>query len=107
MKGQKGGFNTMLKQAQKLQGRMSKLQDELANRTVDAQVGGGLVKIKINGSREIVEVVIAPEVVDPEDVASLQDLLTVAFNEAIKNIQDMIETETNQITGGVDMPWML
>lgn len=97
----------MVRQAQKLQGRMSKLQDELGNRTVDAQVGGGLVKIKINGKREVEEVVIAKEVVDPEDVGSLQDLLTAAFNEAIKNIQAMIETETNQITGGVDMPWML
>lgn len=103
----KGGYNSIVRQAQKLQSRLSKLQEELAERTVEAQVGGGLVKVTINGNREVVGLSVAPEVIDPEERESLEDLLVAAFNEAIKNVQDMIDTETNKLTGGVNMPWMI
>jgi DNA-binding YbaB/EbfC family protein len=103
----KGGYNSVVRQAQKLQSRLSKLQEELAERTVEAQVGGGLVKVTINGNREVVGLSVAPEVIDPEERDSLEDLLVAAFNEAIKNVQDMIDTETNKLTGGVNMPWMI
>ena len=102
----KGGFNSVLRQAQKLQSRLSKVQEELKERTVEAQVAGGAVKITVNGSREVIDLSVAPEVVDSESVDELCDLLTVAFNEAMKNVSDMIETETNAVTGGVNMPWM-
>lgn len=103
----KGGYSSIVRQAQKLQSRLSKLQEELKERTVEAQVGGGAVVVTINGDRQVVGVKIAPELADPKDLDSLQELLTAAFNEAIKNIQDMIDTETSKITGGVNMPWIL
>ena len=103
----KGGYNSIVRQAQKLQSRLSKLQEELAERTVEAQVGGGLVKVTINGNREVVGLSVAPDVIDPDERESLEDLLVAAFNEAIKNVQDMIDTETNKLTGGVNMPWMI
>ena len=103
----KGGFNSLMRQAQKMQSRLSKLQEDFGHRTVQAQVGGGAVKITVNGAREITELFIAPEVVDPDDIAGLVDLLTVAFNEAMQNVSDMIETETNKVTGGFNMPGLM
>jgi DNA-binding YbaB/EbfC family protein len=103
----KGGYNSIVRQAQKLQSRLSKLQEELKERTVEAQVGGGAVVVTINGDREVTAVRVSPEVVDADDLDGLQELLVAAFNEAIKNIQEMIDTETSKITGGVNMPWIL
>jgi len=102
----KGGFNSVMRQAQKMQSRLTKLQEEFGDRTVEAQVGGGVVAVTMNGNREVVSLRIEPDVVDPESIEDLTDLLTLAFNEAIKNVSDMIETETNKVTGGVNMPWM-
>lgn len=103
----KGGYNSIVRQAQKLQSRLSKLQEELADRTVEAQVGGGAVRLTINGDRKVVGLEIEPDVIDPNDVESLKELLITAFNEAIHNVQDMIDTETSKLTGGVNMPWIL
>lgn len=102
----KGGMNSVLRQAQKLQGRLTKLQEEFVDRTVESQVAGGAVKVTVNGKREVVGLHIDPEVIDGENTEELIDLLTLAFNEAMKNVSDMIETETNKVTGGVNMPWM-
>ena len=102
----KGGFNSVMRQAQKMQSKLTKLQEEFGERTVEAQVGGGVVSLTMNGNREVVNLRIEPDVVDPEANEDLTDLLTLAFNEAIKNVSDMIETETNKVTGGVNMPWM-
>lgn len=102
----KGGFNSVMRQAQKMQSKLTKLQEEFGERTVEAQVGGGVVSLTMNGNREVVNLRIEPDVVDPEAIEDLTDLLTLAFNEAIKNVSDMIETETNKVTGGVNMPWM-
>jgi DNA-binding YbaB/EbfC family protein len=99
-------MSSVVRQAQKMQSRLSKLQEEMKERTVEAHVGGGLVKCKVNGDRQVVELSIAPEVIDPDDPETLQDLLTAAFNEAMKNVQDMIDTETGKVTGGVNLPGM-
>jgi len=107
MSAMKGGYNSVVRQAQKLQSRLSKLQEEMADRTVEAQVGGGAIKLTINGDRKVVELSIDPGVVDAEDVESLQDLLIAAFNEAISNVQEMIDSETSKLTGGINMPWIL
>ena len=98
--------NSLVRQAQELQSRLSKLQEDLADRTVESQVGGGSVRVTINGDREVVGLHIDPDVIDPSDLGSLQELLTAAFNEAIKNIQEMIDSETSKLTGGVNMPWL-
>jgi DNA-binding YbaB/EbfC family protein len=103
----KGGYNSIVRQAQKLQSRLTKLQEELGQRTVEAQVGGGQVKITVNGDRKVVGLVINPEILDREDPQPLTEMLIAGFNEAMKNIQDMIDTETTKLTGGVNMPWML
>ncbi len=103
----KGGFNSIVRQAQKMQSRLTKLQEELEQRTVEAVVSGGAVTISVNGKREVVGLSIAKDAVDPEDIESLCEMLTVAFNEAMQNVSDMIETETNKITGGISMPGML
>jgi nucleoid-associated protein EbfC len=103
----KGGYNSIVRQAQKLQSRLSKLHEELAERTVEAQVGGGAVRVTINGDRKVVGLAVQPDIVDVNDLESLQELLVAAFNEAIKNVQDMIDTETSKLTGGVNMPGIL
>jgi len=103
----KGGFNSLVRQAQKMQSRLSKLQEEFSDRTVETQVGGGVVKLTVNGAREVVNIELDPDVVDPQDIPGLVDLLTVAFNEAMKNVSDMIETETSKVTGGFNMPGMM
>ena len=107
MSAMKGGYNSVVRRAQKMQSQLTKLQEELTGRTVEAQVGGGLVKVTINGDREVVALSISPDVIDPDDPESLQELLTAAFNEAMGNVQEMIDTETSKLTGGVNMPWML
>ena len=104
MSGIKGGYGSVVRQAQKMQSRLSRLQDELAERTVEAQVGGGLVKCKVNGDREVVSLSVAPEVIDPSDPTTLEELLIAAFNEAMGNIQEMIDAETSKVTGGISMP---
>ena len=103
----KGGFNSIVRKAQKLQGQLAKLQEDFAERTVEAQVGGGAIKVTVNGKREVVGLEIEPSVVDSQDIEPLKELLMAAFNEAMKNVTDMIDTETTKVTGGVSMPWML
>ena len=100
----KGGMSSVVRQAQKMQSRLSKLQDDMGERTVESQVGGGLVKCTVNGNREVISLSIAPDAIDPEDPETLEALLTAAFNEAMKNVQDMIDTETSRVTGGVNLP---
>jgi len=98
------GMNDMLRQAQMMHKKISKLQEEMATRTVEATAGGGMVTVVANGSSELVEVRIDPAVVDPADVTMLQDLVLAAANEAIKKAKDMMSAEMQQITGGVSIP---
>ncbi|MCA9563382.1 MAG: YbaB/EbfC family nucleoid-associated protein [Myxococcales bacterium] len=103
----KGGFNSIVRKAQKMQAQLTKLQEELSDRTVEAQVGGGAVKVTVNGERQVVGLEIEPGIIDPEDRDALIDLLKAGFNEAMKNVSEVDATETNKVTGGVNMPWML
>lgn len=97
-------LGSMVKQAQKLQAQMAKLQEELAERTVTASAGGGMVQVVANGRPQIVSVVIEKEVVDPEDVEMLQDLILAAVNDALGKSQEMVSGEMNKLTGGMKLP---
>ena len=97
-------LGSMVKQAQKLQAQMAKLQEELAERTVTASSGGGMVQVVANGRPQIVSVVIEKEVVDPEDVEMLQDLILAAVNDALGKSQEMVSGEMNKLTGGMKLP---
>jgi len=97
-------MNKMMKQVQKMQQDMMRLQEELANRTVESTAGGGVVRVTANGKNEITAIEIKPEAVDPEDVEMLQDLVLAAVNEALKKAQDMASQEMGRLTGGLKIP---
>lgn len=99
-----GNMAKMMKQVQKMQAEMAKMQEELGNRTVESSAGGGVVKAVANGRLEIVAVEIKPEAVDPDDVEMLQELVLTAVNEALKKAQEMVTTEMGKITGGLGIP---
>lgn len=97
-------MNKMMKQFQKMQQEMVKLQEELSERTVESTSGGGAVRVVANGQNEIVTLEIKPEAVDPEDVEMLQDMVLAAVNEALKQAQDMVAREMGKLTGGLKIP---
>ncbi len=97
----------MMKQAQKLQSKMMKLQEEMAEKTVESTSGGGMVKVVANGRQQIVSVSIEKEVVDPEDVDMLQDLILAAVNDALAKAQEMVSAEMSKLTGGMNIPGMM
>ena len=97
----------MMKQAQKLQSKMMKLQEEMAEKTVESASGGGMVKVVANGRQQIVSVSIEKEVVDPEDVDMLQDLILAAVNDALTKSQEMVSAEMSKLTGGMNIPGMM
>ncbi|HNZ64792.1 MAG TPA: YbaB/EbfC family nucleoid-associated protein [Smithella sp.] len=97
-------FNTIMKQAKKMQERMANLQKELETKTVEAQAGGGMVSVVVNGKYEIVSLKIEKEVVNPEDIEMLQDLVAAAINEGIRKAQEMSASEMSKITGGLNIP---
>jgi len=101
-----GGANMakMMKQVQKMQADMSKLQDQLGEMTVEATAGGGAVKIVISGKQEVKEIVLDPEILNPEEQEMVQDLLLAAFNEALRKSQDLAAQEMSKITGGLKVP---
>ncbi len=96
-------MQSMLKQAQKMQEDMAALQEDLDAREYEVAAGGGAVKIKINGKLEVLGVEIDPDVVDPDDVETLQDILTAAMNEAIRKVNDTNNEEMGKITGSLNM----
>ena len=98
------GMANMMKQAQKLQSQMLKLQEELAEKTVESSSGGGMVKVIANGRQQIVSIQIEKEVVDPEDVEMLQDLVLAAANDALAKAQEMVSSEMGKLTGGLNIP---
>ncbi len=99
-------INAMIKQAQKMQEDMAQKQEELDAREYDISAGGGVVGVKINGKREILSIDIKPEIVDPDDIETLSDILVAAINEAIKRVNDTNEREMQAITGSMSMPGM-
>jgi nucleoid-associated protein EbfC len=98
------GMGNMMKQAQQLQSKMMKLQEELADKTVESSSGGGMVKVTANGRQQIVSIQIEKEVVDPDDVDMLQDLVLAAINDALAKAQEMVSSEMGKLTGGLNIP---
>jgi hypothetical protein len=98
------GMGNMMKQAQKLQAKMMRLQDELAEKTIESTAGGGMVKVVANGKQQIVAIQIEKEVVDPDDVEMLQDLIMAAVNDALTKSQEMVSAEMAKLTGGLSIP---
>lgn len=108
-KGMGGGpqnMNAMIRQAQKMQEDMAALQEELDEREYDISAGGGVVGVKINGKKEILSINIEPEIVDPDDIETLSDILVAAVNEAIKRVEDTNNAEMAKLTGSVGIPGM-
>ena len=106
-KGMGGGpqnMNAMIQQAQKMQEDMEALQAELVEREYDISAGGGVVNVKINGKKEILSIDIKPEIVDPDDIETLSDILVAAVNEAIKRVEDTNSAEMSKVTGNMSMP---
>ncbi|MBC2703020.1 YbaB/EbfC family nucleoid-associated protein [Desulfobacula sp.] len=97
-------MNSMMKQAQNLQKKMLKTQAELATKTVEASSGGGMVKVIANGAQKIESIVLEKEVVDPEDIEMLQDLVLAAVNDALNKSQEMVSSEMGKLTGGLNIP---
>ena len=106
--GMPGGFNMnqMMKQAQKMQKQMAEMQEGLADKTLEVSSGGGAVKVTINGEKQILDLQISPEVVDPDDVEMLQDLVITAVNEAIRQMDEATASQMSKITGGMNLPGM-
>lgn len=108
-KGMGGGpqdMNSMIRQAQKMQENMEELTAALEAKEYDISAGGGVVSVKINGKSEIQQIEIKPEIVDPDDIETLQDILVAAVNEAIKKVADIKENEMSKITGSMNIPGM-
>lgn len=101
-----GNMQAMLQQAQRMQEEMAAKQAELEAEVYDISAGGGVVKLKINGKKEILSIDIAPEIVDPDDVETLSDILVAAVNEAIKRVEDTANAAMSKITGSMGLPGM-
>lgn len=97
-------MNEIMKQAQQMQQKLSQVQDDLADRTVTATVGGGMVTVTLNGRIELLSIEIDQEVIKPDDQAMLQDLIVSAVNEGIKKAQELARAEMRKITGGINIP---
>ena len=100
-------FGNIMKQAKKMQERMLELQEELAAKTVDATAGGGMVSVRVNGKFEILSLKIEKEVVNPDDVEMLQDLIAAAVNEGVRKAQEMAASEMAKVTGGMQIPGLM
>jgi nucleoid-associated protein EbfC len=94
----------MMNQLQQMQNKLLKAQEELGTLTVEGTAGGGAVRVTMNGHRELRDIVIAPEAVDPEDVETLQEMVAAAFNDASKKAQDLSEKKLGGLTGGMNIP---
>ena len=96
----------LMKQAQQMQTKMAKAQQELEGKTVQAEVGGGQIKVSMNGKHRLLSLEIAPESLDPDDIEFLQDLILAAVNEAAGKVDEMVEKEMGGVTGGMNIPGM-
>ncbi|HNQ19155.1 MAG TPA: YbaB/EbfC family nucleoid-associated protein [Smithellaceae bacterium] len=97
-------FGNIMKQAKKMQEQMGKIQEELEAKTVEAQAGGGMVRVVVNGKFNVVSIKIEKEAVNPEDVEMLEDLVVAAVNEGVRKAQEMASQEMAKITGGLGIP---
>ncbi len=101
------GMGNMMKQAQKIQSKMLKMQEEMADKTVEATAGGGMVAVVASGKQQIMSIKIEKEVVDPEDVEMLQDLILAAVNDALAKASEMVSSEMSKLTGGLNIPGLM
>jgi len=101
-----GGMNMqqMMKQAQKMQRQMEEMQADMANKSLEVSAGGGAIKVTINGEKQITDLTISRDVVDPDDVEMLQDLVISAVNEAIRQMDESTSAQMSKITGGMNLP---
>ncbi|MBO5364645.1 MAG: YbaB/EbfC family nucleoid-associated protein [Clostridia bacterium] len=99
-----GNMNQMIKQAQKMQEQMLKMQEEMETKSFEATAGGGAVRVVISGKRELQEIELKPEVVDPDDVEMLQDLIVAAVNEGLRKMEADNASQMGQLTGGLNIP---
>ncbi len=99
-----GGMNKMMKQLQKAQAEMNRIQEELAERTVESSSGGGAVRVVANGQKNLVSVQIDPEVMTEDNREMLEDLIIAAVNEAFQRVDEMIASEMQKVTGGLNLP---
>lgn len=106
MKGMPGGMAQLMKQANQMQMKMKKTQEELALKEYEAASGGGAVKVKVNGDHKIISLTISPDVMSSGDVEMLQDLIMTAVNEAVKTAKDVSAKEMEKVTGGLNIPGM-
>lgn len=97
-------MNAMMKQAQKMQKQMAEMQEQLEQREFEASAGGGVISVKVNGKKEIIDIQIKPEAVDPDDVEMLQDLIMAAVNEAMRIADETVSREMGKLTGGMNLP---
>jgi hypothetical protein len=97
-------FGDLMKQAQKMQQEISRIQEEAKKKTVEASSGGGMVTVTANGAMEIISIKIEPDVVNPDDIEMLQDLIVAATNEALRRAQQMVTEEMGKVTGGLNIP---
>ena len=99
-----GNMGNMMKQVQKMQKQMTDMQEDLNEKEFEASAGGGAITVKANGKKEVVSIVIDKDVVDPDDVEMLQDLVLAATNEALRGAEEMVSKEMGKITGGMNIP---
>jgi nucleoid-associated protein EbfC len=98
------GFGNMMKEAQKLQAQMEKMQEEIAKKKVDATAGGGMVTVECNGKQELLSIKIDPEVINKDDAQMLEDLVLAACNEALRKSRELVQQEMTKLTGGLKIP---
>lgn len=101
-----GGFDMgkLMKQAQDLQKNVAKVQEELKERVIEAEAGGGMVKVQVNGHQEVVSIRLAPDIVNKDDVEMLEDLILTAVQQGLKKAKELADAEMSKVTGGMSMP---
>jgi DNA-binding YbaB/EbfC family protein len=97
-------FGNLMKEAQKLQEKMLQMQEQIAEKKVDATAGGGMVTVEVNGKQEIVSIKIDPEVINKDDAQMLEDLVLAACNEALRKSRELMQQELGKLTGGMKIP---
>ena len=100
-------ISSLMKQAQDFQQKMGQVQEELAKKAVSSEVGGGMVKVTVNGRQELLSIQIEKEVINPADVEMLQDLIIAAVNDAMAKAREMIQSEMGRLTGGLKIPGLM
>ncbi|MDR7240780.1 hypothetical protein SAMN05444673_0177 [Bacillus sp. OV166] len=100
-----GNMQNMMKQMQKMQKKMAEAQEELGEKKIEGSAGGGMVTVVVTGHKEVVDVIIKPEAVDPDDIEMLQDLVLAATNDALKKVEELTNSTMGQFTKGMNLPF--